>query len=319
MHRFVRRLLYFVVLVSFEAHAATQPLCLKPSVAQDLSKLETALLPEASGMAVSRRFADRIYFHNDAGDNSSFYVTDASGQNTKKISIEGFEAQDFEDAAVGPCGIEKTCLFLADIGTTGNGRDEANIVVIEELERFPEKVTPLFVLKISYVRFAQNFEALAVHPNGDLVVFAKSYAGGSTVYPSSAFRVKFADWINATPETKLTFQDFGSVDLAALASGGSNFGKVITAADVSPDGKRLLLLTYENAFEFDIDLSTIESLPAFSPSRKDADYTEIKLTPLLQQEAVSYLPNGRDFLYTTEFDIILPNAQAPLMRVECKQ
>jgi hypothetical protein len=57
-----------------------------------------------------------------------------------------------------------------------------------------------------------------------------------------------------------------------------------TDLSISDDGLHFLVLTYTGAIEFDRD---------FNPHT-------IPLLFLEQQEAVSYLPGGRSFIYTTE-------------------
>ena len=82
--------------------------------------------------------------------------------------------------------------------------------------------------------------------------------------------------------------------------------------DISRDGLRMLLLTYEDAFEFRIDpeepkLGISEDLSA------DPDYTRIELVGLGQQEGIAYTADSKGFIYTTEAG----TGGAPIMRVDC--
>jgi len=72
------------------------------------------------------------------------------------------------------------------------------------------------------------------------------------------------------------------------------------------------VLTYEDAYEFGIDLSG----PGLKPSDKlvkDKDYRIVKLNSLPQQESISYVEEGRGFIYDSEFHVF----DAPIMKVEC--
>lgn len=66
-----------------------------------LGELDPLLVGEASGLAISRQFPDRLYHHNDSGGGPYFYLTSFSGEHTQKIEIEGFDdsGQDLEDMA----------------------------------------------------------------------------------------------------------------------------------------------------------------------------------------------------------------------------
>ena len=85
--------------------------------------------------------------------------------------------------------------------------------------------------------------------------------------------------------------------------------------DISADGQRMLVLTYLNAFEFYVDLSSSPLKPT-SEMVDGVDYQEIEVTALPQQESVAYLPSGEGFLYTTEAG---NRSGAPIMRVSCQR
>ena len=74
----------------------------------------------------------------------------------------------------------------------------------------------------------------------------------------------------------------------------------------------MLVLTYENAFEFQIDVSD----PALNLDRnlvEGIDYREVELVQLRQQEAIAYTNDG--FIYGTEAG----TGRSPLMRVRCQR
>lgn len=109
--------LFTASLISFyylPAHA----LCSDWQAPQKTGTLDHSILPEASGLAISKHFSDRLYHINDKGDEAFFYQTDLRGQNTRKISIANYIPVDTEDLAYGRCNASGTenCLVIADIG-----------------------------------------------------------------------------------------------------------------------------------------------------------------------------------------------------------
>jgi hypothetical protein len=254
---------------------------------RQIGTLDTSLVDESSGMAVSRAFSNRLYQINDSGDGGYFYVSDLQGQNTRRIRVNGFSPSDAEDLAYGSFG-GKNYLIIGDIGDNGQSRSSIKLVFIEEQETFGTSVTPAFQVTIRYPDGAHNAEALGFHPNGDLYIMTKEN-------PSRVYRLTASQWQNAAGQTQ-TLQYVGQFGLAGQTGSSS-----ITGMCISPDGRRMLVLTYSGALELETRLNN--GVLDFSQygSSGGAAYKVIKLTKLPQQESISYLANGRDFVYTSEY------------------
>jgi hypothetical protein len=253
---------------------------------RQIGTLDTDFVNESSGMAVSRAYPGRIYHINDSGDGGYFYVSDYQGQNTQRVRVNGFNPSDAEDMAYGTYG-GKNYLIIGDIGDNGESRSSITLVVVEERASFGTSVDAAFRITLRYPDGAHNAEAMALHPNGDLYILTKEN-------PSRVYRLTAAQWQNTSGQTQ-TLQFVGQFGLAGQ-TGSSN----ITALDISPDGGRLLVLTYNGALELEAKLNNgVLDFSQYTASGGPA-YQVIKLTRLPQQESVSYLPNGRDFLYTSE-------------------
>jgi len=264
-----------------------------PSVGQrwssprQIGTLDASLVDESSGMAVSRAFPDRLYQINDSGDGGYFYVSDLQGQNTRRIRVNGFNPSDAEDLAYGSFG-GKNYLIIGDIGDNGQSRSSIKLVFIDEQETFGTSVTPAFQVTVRYPDGAHNAEALGFHPNGDLYIMTKE----ST---SRVYRLTASQWQNAAGQTQ-TLQFVGQFGLAGQTGSSS-----ITGMDISPDGRRLLVLTYSGALELEARLNNgVLDFSQYGRSGGPA-YKVIQLTKLPQQESISYLANGRDFVYTSEY------------------
>jgi sugar lactone lactonase YvrE len=92
---------------------------------------------------------------------------------------------------------------------------------------------------------ARDAEGLAVHPKtGDIYIISKEDSGKSGVYrfPKPLMR-----------DRRCTLEKIGTIVFTnPLRMRGRNVGKLATAADISPDGRRLVVRTYTEGYEFSI-------------------------------------------------------------------
>lgn len=302
------------VIVLFSVPESRAVLCAKWSEGEKIGTLDYQRLDEASGIAASQRFPGRLYHVNDSGSGPYFYTTDMNGGKTSPVRIEGFDSSrsDFEDASAGACFLGKTCFFIADIGDNNKKRDFVDVIVIEELQDYSRRVAPLKTVKLVYPDRPHNAEGLAVHPNGDIYIFTKEEnVDNMEAFPAKLFRIKKDRWENAG-DGEIMLDYLGELDLSKLNNSDSALESAITSFDIAPDGRRFLILTYEDAYEFDIDLSKSGLKPS-AELKEGKDYRVIKLTPLPQQESISYVDGGKGFIYDTEYHFF----EVPIMKVEC--
>ena len=303
-----------ILYLLFSPSTGEAALCKHWSAAQNAGTLDYLQLDEASGIAVSRKIPGRLYQINDSGGGPYFYVSESDGSKTKAVRIEGFNARgsDFEDMSIGKCLSGKSCLFIADTGDNKANRKSVRIIVIEESEKFGSSAAPLKILTLKYPDRPHNAEGVAIHPNGDIYIFTKEEdLDDMKSFPAGLYRLKKEKWENAGGE-ELTLERMGELNLPRLSGSDSSFKSVVTAFDISPDGKKFIVLTYENAYEFDIDLEATGLKPSDKLVR-GKDYSVIELKPLPQQEGVSYIEEGRGFIYDSEYHMF----DAPIMKVEC--
>jgi hypothetical protein len=277
--------------------------------ARQMGSLEAGI-NEASGVAISRRFANRIYHINDSGDEPGFFVTDWNGRDTRRVDLTGPDVEDTEDLDLAPCGTGD-CLFIADIGDNDEERSHIEIVIVEEVADFSRRVAPRSRIRIRYPDGPHDAEALAVHPNGDIYILTKTVNISRlrlSLNDARVYRLKRDNWFRGGNSVS-TLELAGTIDFSRLLPGSILGGRVPTGMDISPDGKRVLILTYQNAVELFVDLSL--PMPRdWSPGR---NLQAIPLINLEQQEAIAYLPDGRGFVYTTE------RRNARIMIVRCPQ
>jgi len=302
-----------MILILLAPSTGSAELCKHWGGAEKAGLIDHLQVDEASGIAVSRKYPGRLYHVNDSGGGPYFYISGADGGKTKAVRIEGLtgRASDFEDASLGACFAGKSCLFIADTGDNNKNKKSVRIIVIEESEDFGRSAVPLKVLELAYPGPPHNAEGMAIHPNGDIYIFTKEEdLDNMKSYPSKLYKIEKNKWEKADGGV-LKLEYTGELDLPHLSGSDSNFGSVITAFDISPDGKKFIVLTYEDAYEFDMDLSS--GLKPSAGLVRDKDYRAIKLVALPQQESIAYIEEGRGFIYDSEYHMF----DVPIMKVEC--
>jgi hypothetical protein len=283
------------------ATAAEVP-CVRWSEPVQVGELPVATIMEASGIAISRR-AQRLYHIND-GNGAFFHVTDLQGGALQTVGVTGFTPSDMEDLGLGPCG-SSTCLYLADIGDNAVRRQTVQIAVIKEVEGFAAEVAPERVITARYPDGPHDAEAVAIHPSGDLLLVTKLRLGqeGSSLL----FRLSAAQLAAGGEQT---FAALGAIPVTALTQLGESRRRVATGMNISPDGRRFVLLTYDMAIEFAVDL--MRSLPDNWVEGKT--HRALPIAALVQAEAIAYERDGRSILYSTES---VRGSAAPLMHQSC--
>jgi hypothetical protein len=137
-------------------------------------------LPEASGVAASRRTRGVFWAHNDSAEPLIFALNDEGGL-IGRIRVSGAEVQDWEDIAVGPCQ-GGSCVYIGDIGDNANRRN--HITVYRAVEPAPKDAAtqPAEVFEAMYPDGAHDAEALFVTSSADVYVITKGDGGSIALY-----------------------------------------------------------------------------------------------------------------------------------------
>jgi len=319
-----RRLALFALsaFVVASAGPAAAAVCQRWSAPQKVAAIDPKVINEASGLGVSRLFPGRLYHHNDSGAGPVFYVTDASGGNLKAVTMTIPKPGDTEDMAIGKCAGAKSCLYFGDIGDNGSSRKNGvRFNIVAESASYTDTVAPLRVIHANYPDGPHNTEGFAIHPNGDLYLLTKVSPPGIV----QVFKLTKAQ-LAVTDESMQMFTEVGRFDLAVLMNAdgpraapptsglGANGRPTVTSFDISPDGKRALILTYRGAVELGFDLA--KPLPPQAQWKAGRDFRVIDTQALPQAEAIAYDPRGWSFLYDSES----PGspAQSPIYRQTCE-
>ncbi len=246
-----------------------------------LAELANPAVDESSGLACSRRHRGLFWTHNDSGDEARIYLFDLKGRDLGSRVLRGIIAYDWEDI-VSFEDDGKCYLLVCDVGNNGLAAEVQLLHLIEEPPTDPgrgEKVHHVPVIRTIFITYEDDHrdcEAVAFDPAGRTLLLAtKERASDCLVYA--------LPW----PE-KPTNEAQVARRIAALRI------PPVTGMDVSPDGRRAVLLTYGNAYEF---ARAGEEHWAAAFSRKPR---EIVLPERVQGEAICYGPDGRTLYLTSE-------------------
>ena len=197
----------------------------------DLGLINNDSLNEASGLAASRRNPNILWTHNDSGDENRVFAIDANGNHLGTFLIEGTEARDWEDIAVGPGPAEgQQYLYIGDIGDNLSQFDIKYIYRVREPEvnrnQSPVEATLSEVETIAF-QFPdgkRDAETLMVDPlTKDIYIVSKR---------ESNVRVYRAPYPQSTTKT-ITLEYVATLNLNNVVVG-----------DISPSGNEVVIKTY---------------------------------------------------------------------------
>ena len=137
-------------------------------------------MPEASGLAVSRRVPGRLWTHNDSGP-PILFALDTRGFVTGRLRVSGAAVEDWEAAAVGPCPAG-SCIHVADIGDNAARRNRITIYRLPEPSGAETSAAVSDVFHATYPDGAHDAEALLVTSTGELWIVTKGDTGAVALY-----------------------------------------------------------------------------------------------------------------------------------------
>jgi hypothetical protein len=240
-----RTLLCIIVVAaaSMSAFAATQdaraPQCRAAGPVVQLPEL-----PEASGIAASRRTPGRFWAHNDSGQ-PALIALDERGAVTGRVLLSGITLEDWEATAVGPCP-SGSCVYVADIGDNSGKRRNITVYRIPEPEGTSDRAAPAEAFHATYPDGAHDAEALLVTAKGDLFVVTKGVGGPVSVY-------QFPRGMRPGATVALTRVGHPRDEGSRQSDEGKDEDKKddsanVTDGAVSPDGQRIVLRTNDSLY-----------------------------------------------------------------------
>ncbi|MFA7237900.1 MAG: hypothetical protein WC058_13635 [Phycisphaeraceae bacterium] len=258
---------------------------------EKLGELQSKLLDESSGLACSRRSSapgsqTLWWTHNDSGDGPFLYALGPRGEDRGRVELQNVFAIDWEDM----CSFtldNHPYLLAADTGDNLRKRRRYSLYILGEPDA-PGENKSVTITHFRTVHFeyphgqSYNCEAVAVDSNTHVIYLVTKRWFINDDIPTRVFRIPLPD--PAKPDNRtLPAEQIGQLDLS-----------MVTAMDLSPDGRRAVVLTMTGLYEF--SRKPDEDWPAAfkRPPRS------LPLPILKQAEAVAFATDGLTIQLTTE-------------------
>jgi len=258
-------------------------------------------LRETSGLALSLRHRNTLWMHDDGGNPPRLFAVDRDGGRMATLRIEGVPKTDWEDIAAFRQG-GRDYLMLADTGDNGGLRRTLQLHAVEEPAALENaRLKPAWSIVFRWPDGPRDCEAMAVDARrGEVLLISKRRQ------PPELFRLP----LKAQIDPPAVAERLGRLRMppALAPQGGTDerapLSAQVTAADISPDGRRLAVMTYRYLLVYD--------------RRGDEDWTRaiarepraIVLPWLPQAEAMGWDNDSRHVFATGEF------VPAPLYRID---
>lgn len=258
-------------------------------VSSNGGRITNSSLDEISGLDAGIKNPNVYWVHNDSGDSARIFAVDANtGQTLGTYTLGGAYAIDWEDIAVATGADGKSYIYAGDIGDNGHSRSD--VVIYRVLEPTvtgtasnPTNTTLNGVeqLRVRYPNGERiNSEALVVDPHsGNLMVIEKISSDVSRVYSAPA---------SAWGSGDATLAQVATLDLSNTDS------QLVTGADLSSEGKQLVVRTYADVLLWNRDPNS-SAWSVFNQPGIDGPLVNEQ-----QGEAIAFHPDGLGYVTVSE-------------------
>lgn len=282
----------------FAAAVLTLPLAACELPAAPFSRLAGLItdqaLHEASGIAASRVHEDVLWLNND-GDEAALYAITARGARIARMRVTDVGVRDWEDIA-GYTLDGRHYLLLADTGDNGGLRKTLRLVAVEEPGQLREgaALKPAWIQDFRWPDGPRDCEALAVDPARDAILLISKKRQPPELF-ALPLRKRTAGIAVARRIGLLNGVPQADAELQRRDPKTARLHGQVTAADVSPDGSTLAVLTYSNVLLYARSGKQTWGEAVQRPPRVH----EVPLIP--QPEALGWNRNGTGLYATGEF------------------
>jgi hypothetical protein len=255
-------------------------------------------LRELSGLVATKSGYVVVNDGTDLPERKRIFFLDPKCKVNKAVEYSGNGPLDTEDLALSADG--KT-LWVADIGDNVTSAERRSRVALWSMpvdgSRKPE------LHRISYPnRTPHDAEALLMADDGTPVIVTKTTGKAQVFVPAAALKTDNADPVPLKQVGEVTLPKSTTDNPLAVA------GRVaVTGAARSPDGSKVVLRTYADAFEYDVSGGDIvKAITTGTP----------RMTPLADPfgEAISYTADGASFVTVSDAGTLGDDAEVALLR-----
>lgn len=281
-----------------------------------VGRLMSTEIDEASGLAASWNHEGLFWTHNDSGDTARLFLIRPGGSTVAELHLSNVDkAIDWEDMAIAPCqpageiDNAQACIYVADTGDNLKKREQVVIYRFPEPVLAPEVLdkhkpdSPPIELKIekadeiwlTYPEGPRDVETLMVHPQtASIYLVEKNETPDAPVFrvPNPAFGQ------STTSDSPVSATKIASLHHEGL----SGLVAMLTAGDISPDGREFTVRTYLQAFTY--CMPATDSQETLTPEAFETAFSSSpvrsSLPVLPQAEALTYDRNGNTIWITSE-------------------
>jgi hypothetical protein len=241
--------------------------------ARCLPVLQPAALPESiresSGVVASRRY-EGVYWTLDDSGPSELYAVDAQGVLVGRVEVPTDLGEDREDLSLGPCESGE-CLYIADVGDNLERRRSVALYRLPEPDPTDDIASPPEVFRFRLPDGPRDVEAAYLLPGERLHLLSKGRNGPPTLY---RYPGPLRDDATVVLEAVQRFGD-----------GARPISRQVTGADASPDGRIVVVRTYETLALFHVAADTLAPIPGST--------VDLRTLREPQGEGVAMAPGGR--------------------------
>jgi hypothetical protein len=242
-------------------------------------------LTETSGLVTSVANAGVLWMHNDSGGDPVVWAIGADGRDLGSHELNGADARDWEDIALGPLGPDGQGgdhLFLGDIGDNNAERSDVTIYRAPEPAIDPGiggVIDGVGTITAAYADGARDAETLLADPlTGDLFILSKQWDDS----PVGVYRIPAGT------------ADGASVTMERESDAAVPTGELTTGGEISADGTVIAVRTYQSILLWDRapDQTVAEALTG-EPCQAAA-------ASEVQGESLALLPDGSGYITVSE-------------------
>ncbi|MDI1251955.1 hypothetical protein [Thermomonas sp.] len=252
-------------------------------------------LDEVSGFAASHAHEDVLWTINDSGNPARLYAISLRGQELAHFDVEGAKNIDWEDLA--SFNLDgKHYLLVADTGDNGGMRKSITLYVFEEPTSLANgTLRPAWTIHARWPDGPRDCEAVAVDAAaGKILLISKKRK------PPELFMLPLAnpgtEWREPRRIGRLSGVPAADPELQRSDPSMAKLFSQVTAADVSPDGKTLAVLTYGSVLFYRREAG--EGWAA--AVARDPEAHDVPLIP--QAEALAWSAGGGGLYASGEFN-----------------
>ncbi|MEU1745210.1 hypothetical protein ACPXB5_03050 [Micromonospora arida] len=243
-------------------------------------------LRELSGLVATKSGYIVINDSTDVAARKRVFFLDSKCKISKEpVRYSGQGPFDTEDLALSKDG---RTLWIADTGDNPDSKERRSRVALWSMPVSGAKEPTLHRLSYPEAK-PHDAEALLIGDDGKPLIITKVTSGKAEIYtPSAALRSGDTDPVPMRKAGEITLPKTQTENTL------NTFGRIaITGASRAPDGSRVVLRTYADAFEFDVTGGDIVGALTTGKPR---------VTPLADPfgEAISYTSDGKSFVTVSD-------------------